>query len=163
MSAAERSGFDLHGLPLPAGGAEALAVPKPVLGGGGQKHLAGQRHGGVQRTVAAAFDRPGQAADLAPHERTEGGVENGFAAADHQHRSERIAVPLAEKPQHADGDLVLLILQKAAVYQHRQGRPVVERMFLQIFQKVQQADRVGRDTNIAHDYRLELPVVSVLE
>ena len=23
-------------------------------------------------------------------------------------------------------------------------------------------DRVGRDTNIAHDYRLELPVVSVL-
>ena len=64
MSAAERSGFDLHGLHLPAGGAEALAVPKPVLGGGGQKHLAGQRHGGVQRTVAAAFDRPGQAADL---------------------------------------------------------------------------------------------------
>ena len=118
----------------------------PVACGGPHKGAGGQGHGDRQLGGPSGGDGPGQRPDVPPDQEGERGAQDGLPAADFEACAEGIAVLQAEEAHHVHRDIVLVWLQKAAVDQYADARPVLRPGPLQELQKAQ--ERGGKAVGI---------------
>ena len=146
--------LDGHGAHFLRRDMEALAVSGPVPGGGPDEPGAGEGHGGGEHPLLTPGYRPGQFVHGTMGHKAEGGIQNGLAAADLQHRAEGIAVLAAEQLHHGHRRVVLVRLQKAAVDEHREGGLVPRGVLLQGFEEIEQGHRNAVNVEGEHQQHL---------